>query len=171
MRFSQLFWINKESEGDLKLEAVAHVHIDGHLRKIGAFESAITIPQASSKVVDRLQNTYLPVAVERNYGSCGKIRVTLYSTQKENVRKVLEYLERELGEEEVDLKKEKIAESHLKFRSFAKAGTDVKLRLIHEWGSETIGLESDHFLALADSRAGGACMPDSETAGWYTFWR
>lgn len=164
MRFSQLFWINKESEGDLKLEAVAHVHIDGHHRKIGAFESTITIPQACSEVIDKLLNASLPVAVERNYGFWGKIRVTLYSTQKENVRKALEYLERELGEEVVDLKKEKIAESHLKFRSFAKAGTVVKLRLIHEWGSETIGLESDDFLALADSRAGGACMPDSETA-------
>ena len=166
MHFSQLFWINKESEGDLQLEAVAHVHIDGHLRKIGAFESAITIPQACSEVVDRLPNASLPVAVERNYGSWGKIRVTLYSTQKENVRKALEYLERELGEEVVDLKKEKIAESHLKFRSFAKAGTVLKLRLIHEWGSETIGLESDDFIALADSSAGGACMLDAETAGW-----
>ena len=171
MRFSQLFWINKESEGDLKLEAVAHVHIDGHHRKIGAFESTITIPQACSEVIDKLLNASLPVAVERNYDFWEEIRVTLYSTQKQNVRKALEYLERELGEEVVDLKKEKIAESHLKCRSFAKAGTDVKLRLIHEWGSETIGLESDDFLALADSRAGGACMPDSETAGWYTFWR
>lgn len=171
MRFSQLFWINKKSEGDLKLEAVAHVHIDGHHRKIGAFESTITIPQACSEVIDKLLNASLPVAVERNYDFWEEIRVTLYSTQKQNVRKALEYLERELGEEVVDLKKEKIAESRLKCRSFAKAGTDVKLRLIHEWGSETISLESDHFLALSDSRAGGACMPDSETAGWYTFWR
>ncbi|KAJ7393453.1 hypothetical protein OS493_006427 [Desmophyllum pertusum] len=31
-----MFWISKESEDELQLEAVAHVHINGHIRSIGA---------------------------------------------------------------------------------------------------------------------------------------
>lgn len=91
--------------------------------------------------------------------------MTLYATQKENVRKALEYLKQELGEEVVDLRKEEITSSHLKLRSSAKAGTVFKLRLIHYWGSETIGLDSRDFIALADSSAGGASMPHVGTAG------
>ncbi|KAJ7393454.1 hypothetical protein OS493_006431 [Desmophyllum pertusum] len=34
--YSQMFWISKESEDELQLEAVAHVHINGHIRSIGA---------------------------------------------------------------------------------------------------------------------------------------
>ncbi|KAJ7388867.1 hypothetical protein OS493_035207 [Desmophyllum pertusum] len=34
--FSQQFWIRKESEGELRLEAIAHVHMKGHIRSIGA---------------------------------------------------------------------------------------------------------------------------------------
>ena len=162
--FSQLFWIRKESEEELQLEAVARVHINGDLRSVGAFESEITIPQARSEVIDKLPKPSVCVVVKKK---CERnIRVTLHATQKENVCKALEYLKQELGEELVDLWKEKIASSHLKLRSFAKAGTDVKLRLIHKWGSQTIGLDSIDFIALADAGAGGARMPDAKTEGW-----
>lgn len=42
--FSQLFWIIKESDDELQLEAIAHVHIHGRIRSIGAFESLIMHP-------------------------------------------------------------------------------------------------------------------------------
>ena len=164
--FSQLFWVNKTSEDDLQLEAVAHVHIDGHLRSIGAFESIITLPTSCSEVIDKLPIASMSIAVKREHDNLSqKLRVTLYATQKEKVRKALKYLEQELGDEVVDLKKENITQSHLKVRSFAKAGTVVRLRLIHKWGSETIALDSNDFVALADSTAGGGCLPDLETAG------
>ncbi|XP_022786989.1 uncharacterized protein LOC111327144 isoform X2 [Stylophora pistillata] len=162
--FSQLFWISKESDEELQLEAIAYVHIDGKLRRIGAFESEITLPAPATEVIDNLPMASLPVVVKREYGIGGSIRVTLYATQKENIRKALEYVMQELGGEGVDLGREKIASSHLKLRSLAKAGTVVKLRLIHRWRSESICLESDDFIALADSSAGGSFMPDSETA-------
>ena len=165
--FSQFFWVSKTSQDDLQLEAAAHVHIDGHLRSIGAFESIITLPTSCREVIDKLPIASMSVAVKREHDDLSqKLRVTLYATQKENVRKALKYLEQELGEEVVDLKKENITQSHLKARSFAKAGTVVRLRLIHKWGSETIGLDSNDFVALADSTAGGACVPDLETTGW-----
>ena len=165
--FSQFFWVSKTSQDDLQLEAVAHVHIHGHLRSIGAFESIITLPTSCSEVIDKLPIGSLSIAVKREHDDLSqKLRVTLYATQKDNIRKALKYLEQELGDEVVDLKKGNITQSHLKARSFAKAGTVVRLRLIHKWGSETIALDSNDFVALADSTAGGACVPDLETTGW-----
>ena len=50
--FSQLFWMIKESEEILQLEATAHVHIGGHLLTIGAFEAVIVLPESSSEIVE-----------------------------------------------------------------------------------------------------------------------
>ena len=163
--FSELFWISKESEDELQLEAVAHVHLNGHIHSIGAFESLITLPESCSEVIDRMPMASLSVALKREHDESGNLRVSLYATQKKNVRKALNYLENELGADAVDLKRVEITQSHLKVCSFAKAGTVVRLRLVHKWGSETLVLESNDFVALADSTAGGACAPDPGIAG------
>ncbi|KAJ7393471.1 hypothetical protein OS493_006452 [Desmophyllum pertusum] len=84
--------------------------------------------------------------------------------QKENVEKALKYVKEELDEDVVDLKQTEVTQSRLKVRSCAEAGTVVRLRLIHKWGSETIVLDSNDFVTLADSTAGGACVPDREIA-------
>ncbi|XP_078373923.1 uncharacterized protein LOC144657462 [Oculina patagonica] len=162
--FSQLFWISKECEDELQLEAVARVHIDGHIHSIGAFESQITLPASCSETLDRIPIASLSVAVKREQDDSGNLRVTMYATQKENVRKALKYLENELGEDVVGFKRAEITQSHLKMSNFAKAGTVVRLRLVHKWGSDTLFLESSDFVALADSSAGGACAPDPEIA-------
>lgn len=163
--FSQLFWISKESDDELQLEAIAHVHINGHIRSIGAFESLITLPASCSKTIDRVPIGSLSVAVKREHDDSGNLRVTLYATQKEKISKALKYLENELGADVADLNLTEITLSHLKMRSFAKAGTLVRLRLVHKWGSELLVLESNDFVTLADSTAGGACVADSEMAG------
>ncbi|KAL9971287.1 hypothetical protein ACROYT_G023795 [Oculina patagonica] len=162
--FSQLFWISKECEDELQLEAVARVHIDGHIHSIGAIESQITLPASCSETLDRIPIASLSVAVKREQDDSGNLRVTMYATQKENVRKALKYLENELGEDVVGFKRAEITQSHLKISNFAKAGTVVRLRLVHKWGSDTLFLESSDFVALADSSAGGACAPDPEIA-------
>ncbi|KAL9967459.1 hypothetical protein ACROYT_G025681 [Oculina patagonica] len=162
--FSQLFWISKESEDELQLEAVAHVHINGSIHSIGAFESMVTLSASCSEAIDRVPIPQLAVAVKRERDNSGNLRVSLFATKKENVRKALNYLENELGADVVDLKGTEITQSHLKVRSFAKGGTIVKLRLLHKWGSEAILLESNDFVTLADSTAGGACVPDPEIA-------
>ena len=91
--FSQLFWIRKESEDELQLEAVAHVNINGHIRSIGSFESVITLPASCSEAIDRILIHSLSKAIKRKYDDSGNLRVTLYSTQKESVRKALQHLE------------------------------------------------------------------------------
>ena len=163
--FSQLFWIIKESDGKLQLEAIAHVHIHGHIRSIGAFESLIILPVSCSMAIDRLPIDSLSVAVGREHDDSGNLRVTLSATQKEKISKALKYLENELGTDVVDLSQTDITPSHLKMRSLAKAGTLVSLRLVHKWESEKLVLESNDFVALADSTAGGASVPDPEMAG------
>ncbi|XP_078374047.1 uncharacterized protein LOC144657574 isoform X2 [Oculina patagonica] len=162
--FSQLFWISKECKDELQLEAVARVHIDGHIHSIGAFESQITLPASCSEAIDRIPIASLSIAVQREQDDSGNLRVTLYATQKKNVRKALNYLKNELGEDVVGLERAEIDQSHLKVRSSANAGTVVRLRLVHKWGSDTLVLESSDFVALADSTAGGACTPDPEIA-------
>ena len=164
-KFSQLFWISKESEDELQLEAVAHVHINGHIRSIGSFESLITLPASCSEAIDRIPIDSLSVAVKRERDDTGDLRVTLYSTQKENVRKALQHLENKIEGDIAGLKRAEITRSHLRVSSFATAGTVVRLRLVHKWGSETLVLDSNDFVALGDSTAGGACVPDPEIAG------
>ena len=163
--FSQLFWISKESDDELELEAIAHVHIHGRIRTIGAFESLITLSSSCSEAIDRFPIGSFSVAVRREHDDCGNLRVTLYATQKEKISRALKYLENELGAEVVDLSQTEITPTHLKLRSFAKAGTLVKLRLVHKWGSEALVLVSNDFMALADSTTGGASVPDPEIAG------
>ena len=163
--FSQLFWISKESDDELQLEAIACVHIHGRIRTIGAFESLITLPSSCSEAIDRIPIGSLSVAVRREHVDSGNLRVTLHGTQKEKISKALKYLESELRADVVDLSKTEITPSHLKLRSFAKAGTIVRLCLVHKWGSEALVLVSNDFMALADSTTGGASVPDPEIAG------
>ena len=163
--FSQLFWISKESDDELQLEAIAHVHIHGRIRTIGAFESLITLPVSCSMAIDRFPIGSLSVAVRREHDDSGNLRITLHGTQKEKISKALKYLEKELGAGVVDLSQTDITPSHLKMRSFAKAGTLVSLRLVHKWESEMLVLNSNDFVTLADSTAGGASVPDPEIAG------
>ncbi|KAJ7393460.1 hypothetical protein OS493_006438 [Desmophyllum pertusum] len=162
--FSQMFWICKESEDELQLEAAAHVHINGHICSIGAFETLIILPASCNEAIDRVPIASLSVAVKSEHDMSGNLRVNLYAMQKENVRKALTYLEKELGEDVIDLKQTEIIQSHLRVRSCAEAGTVLSLRLIHKWGSETIVLDSKDCVTLADSTAGGACVPDREIA-------
>ena len=164
--YSQLFWISKETD-ELHLEAVAHVHINGHISSIGAFESLITLPASCSEALDRIPIASLSVAVKREHHDSRDLRVSLYSTQKENVAKALKYLQNELEGDVAGLERAPITQSHLKVSSFATAGTVVRLRLVHKWGSEALVLDSNDFVALADSTAGGACVPDPEIAGLF----
>lgn len=115
--------------------------------------------------IDRFPIGSLSVAVRREQDDSGNLRVTLYGAQKEKISKALKYLEKELGADVVDLSQTDITPSHLKMRSFAKAGTLVSLRLVHKWESEKLVLDSNDFVTLADSTAGGASVPDPEIAG------
>ena len=163
--FFQQFWIRKESDDELQLEAIAFVHIHGRFRTIGAFESLITLPSSCSKAIDRVPIGSLSVAVRRECDDSGNLRITLYATQREKISRALKYLENELRADVVDLSETEITPSHLKLRSFAKAGTLVRLCLVHKWGSEALILVSSDFMALADSTTGGASVPDPEIAG------
>lgn len=163
--FSQLFWIRKETEDELQLEAIAHVHMNGHIHSIGAFESVITLPASCSETIDKIPLSAFSVAVKREHDESRNLRVTVSATKKEKINKALKHLENELGADVVSVNQTQITPSHLKMRSFAKAGILVTLRLVHKWGSETIVVDSNDVVTFADSTAGGACVPDPEMAG------
>ena len=137
----------KESEEILQLEATAHVHIGGHPLTIGAFEAVIVLPESSSEVVENALITSFPVSFKSETdGDSGNLRVTLYSKQKDDISKALEYLANALSGHLILSKQTEIKGTSLKLVNVAEAGTDVRLRLIHRWGSGTIEVESKSFV-------------------------
>ena len=157
--FSQLFWMIKESEEILQLEATAHVHIGGHLLTIGALEAVIVLPESSGEVVENAPITSFPVSFKSETdGDSGNLQVTLYSRQKDDISKALEYLANALSGHLIFSEQTEIKETSLKLVNVARAGTDVRLRLIHRWGSGTIEVESNSF----EPRPLGYSSPESQ---------
>ncbi|XP_022805472.1 uncharacterized protein LOC111342642 [Stylophora pistillata] len=147
--FSQLFWMIKKREENLQLEATAHVHIGGQLLTLGAFEAMVILPESYSEVFENAPIAYFPVSFKSETdGESSNLRVTLYSTQKDNIGNALEYLQNALDGQLGLLNQTEIKETSLKLLNVAKAGTDVRLRLTHRWGSGTIGVESNTFVPL-----------------------
>ena len=145
--FSQFFWMIKESEEILQLEATAHVHIGGHLLTIGAFEAVIVLPESSSEIVENAPNTSFPVSFKSETDEdSGNLQVTLYSMQKDDISKALEYLQNALSGHLIFSEQTEIKETSLKLVNAARAKTDVRLRLIHRWGSGTLEVESNSFV-------------------------
>lgn len=145
--FSQLFWMIKKCEENLQLEATAHVHIGGQLLTLGAFEAMVLLPESYSEVVENAPIASFPVSFKSEFDKeSSNLRVTLYSTQKDNIGKALEYLQNALDGQLSLSKQTEIKETSLKLLNVAKAGTSLRLRLTHRWGSRTIGVESDSFV-------------------------
>ncbi|XP_022805470.1 uncharacterized protein LOC111342641 [Stylophora pistillata] len=150
--FSQLFWMIKKCEENLQLEATAHVHVGGQLLTLGAFEAMVILPESFSEVVENAPIASFPVSFKSETdGESSNLRVTLYSTQKDNIGKALEYLQDALDGQLSLSKQTEIKETSLKLLNVAKAGTDVRLRLTHIWGSGTLGVESNTFVPLGYS--------------------
>ena len=162
--FSQQFEIRKESEDELELGGTAHVHLDGRIRKVGAFESVIVLT-SSSEEFDRFPISSLPVAVKTERTGSGNLRVVLSSTSRKTISEALCVLQRELGDDIVDRGQVEIAESHLKVRCFFEAVGLVRLRLLYKWGSEAISVESKDFVALGESSATDPSTSASDSGG------
>ena len=120
--FSQEFHIKKDSEDELQLHAVAYVHIDGQIHKVGA-------------------------------------------TQREALSELLFVLNRDLSEDVLHPTQSEVTQCHLTLRTLPVAGEDVvSLRLVYEWGSQTIVVDSKDFEALTDSSVQGARIPEVQLA-------
>lgn len=163
--FSQQFEIKKESEDELELGATARVHLDGRIRRVGAFESVIVLPSSSEEELDRFPISTLPVAVKTERTGSGNLRVVLSSTHKKTISEALCVLQRELGDDIVDRGQVEIAESRLKVRCSFEAVGLVRLRLLYKWRSEAISVESKHFEAIGDSSATDPSTSASDSGG------
>ena len=107
----------------------------------------IVLPESSGEVVENAPITSFPVSFKSETGGdSGNLRVTLYSRQKNDISKALEYLQNALRGHLILPKQPEIKETSLKLVNVAKAGTDVALRLTHRWGSGTIEVESNSFV-------------------------
>ena len=165
--FSQRFQIRKESEDELQLHASACVHIDGRVRKMGAFQSVIMLSASGEGVFDKCVSRLRNVAmVKQKEGGSETLRVVLYSTQKEKLGEALNVLRRDVGDDLVDLKNSKITQCHLTMRSVtAKEGDVLTLCLVYKWGSEAVILDSNDFVPFADSSADSAGIPEVKLVG------
>ena len=161
--FSQQFEIRKESEDELQLEAIAHVHLDGRICKVGAFESVIMLPPSSEEELAKCPITTLPVTVKRERTESGNLRVVLSSTRRKNISEVLSLLKRDLGDNILEWEQAEITECHLAVCCFAECVGVVRLRLLYKWRSEAIFVDSKDFVAIAESSAADAYRSASDS--------
>ena len=154
--YSQQFEIRKESEDELQLGAIAHVHLDGRIRKVGAFESVITLPPSSEDELTRCLKTPCPVTVKKERTVSGNLRVVLSSTHRKNISETLSMLRRKLGDDMVDEGQAEIRESHLTVSCLSEYLGVVKLRLLYKWRSEAISVDSEDSEAITESSAADA---------------
>ena len=163
--FSQQFEVRKESEDELELGATARVHLDGRIRKVGAFESAIVLSPSSEEELASFPISTPQVAVKRERTGSGNLRVLLSSTRRKTISEALCVLQRELGDDIVDRGQVKIAESHLKVCCFFEAVGLVRLRLLYKWRSEAISVESKDFVVIGESSAADPSTSASDSGG------
>lgn len=175
--FSQLFCFRKDVEGELLLRAVARVHVNRRDHQIGAFQSVITLPVSEEKTFDTCLDTCMTrvavndIAVTKvDVKDSQNIQVVLCSTQKLELLSLLDDLKREPElEDGVDWKGSQVTPCHLTVRTVVptKPETVLRLRLVYEWKSEAVFLDSKDFVAHADSSAEGACISEVRFEGTF----
>ncbi|XP_020629574.1 uncharacterized protein LOC110066679 [Orbicella faveolata] len=158
--FFQQFEIKKESEDELQIEAIAFVHLDGQIRRVGAFESVIEVPSSKYEVLAKCP---LPVAVKTELTGSGNHLVVLSSTRRKTMSEALCVLQNELGDDVVDGAQVKITESHLMMCCFPATVGVVRLRLLYKWRSEAISVDSKDFVAIGEPSATNASTSASDS--------
>ena len=166
-KYSQEFHIKKDLEGELQLNAVAYVHIDGQPRKVGAFQAVIMLSESAVEHFDKCMKRFHNVAmIKVQDTNSDKRRVTLCSTQRQTLSELLFVLKRDLSEAILDLTQSEITQCRLTLRTLPDTGEAVvSLRLVYKWGSEAIVVDSNDFEAVADSSAQGARIPEVQLVG------
>ena len=163
--FSQSFHLKKNPGVELQLCVVACVHIDGQISKRGAFQSVIVIKPSGEEVLNRCMVHFVDVAaIKLEEQASDVLRVCLCSSKKQKLLEALDDLKKKLGTDLVETRQE-VSMSHLKIRTVNAVETVVSLRLVYKWGSEAMSVDSKDFLTLADSSAGGTCIPEVHLVG------
>lgn len=129
--FSQTFRFRKECEDELCLHATAHVHINGQMCTVGAFQAVIMLPAIYEEAFNRSEINTLPVAIQMRHHDAENLEVVLYAMQRASVVRALECLETELGEA-MQWCKTEITKCPLKMRSVVKAKNVVSLTLVYK---------------------------------------
>ena len=156
--YSQQFEFRKDAEGELRLRAIARVHLDGKIHDVGAFEAVFVLPTLSKEKLANCPMFSLPVAVKTEPTDSGDLRVVLSSTCRKNISEALRVLQRELDDDIVDWTQIDTTESHLTV--CCEAVGMVGLRLQYKWRSEAISVVSKDFLAIGES----SCLDASTSA-------
>ena len=162
--YCQSFRIKNESEGFLKLNAVALVHIAGRTCEKGAFQSEIVLNASGEEAFNKCMSYHPDVVVmerEQEGKNSGNLRVVLFSRKPEKLLELPKFLKRELAQDLIDFRKWEITRCRLRISSIdSLAGAFFSLRLKYKWGSEAVILDSKDFEALTDCSVGGACTPE-----------
>ena len=169
--YSQTFIIKKESEDELQLGAAACVHIDGSIRKKGAFQSVIMLNRSGMDAFNICLSRFATADIavmkmEAENKHSGNLQIVLYASQKEKLSELIRVLKRELSEDMLDLRQSEVSQCYLSMRciDFTKEKV-LRLRLVYKWGSEAVALDSNDFVTFSDCSAGGACLPEVKRFG------
>ena len=163
--FSQRFQLKKKPGDELQFCVVACVHIDGQTSKKGAFQSVIVINPSGEEVLNKCMVHFIDVAaIKLEEQASDVLQVCLCSTKKQKLLEALDDLKKKLGTDFVETRQE-VSKSHLQIRTVDTVETIVSLRLVYKWGSDVVSLDSKDFFTLADSSAGGTCIPEVRLVG------
>ena len=174
--FSQLFCFRKEEE-ELLLRALAHVHVNGQVHQMGAFQFVITLPVSEERSFDTCFETWKTrvavndIAVTKvDVKNSQNIQVALCSTQKLKLVLLLDNLRKEPElKDVVDWKGSQVNPCHLSVRTVvpAKPGTVLRLRLIYKWKFDAVFIDSEDFVAHADPAAESTSIPEVQFKGMF----
>lgn len=82
----------------------------------------------------------------------GILRVVFFAAHKEKLLELLDVLRKELREHVVDLNRSEVTQCPLSLRSVtSKTDAVLSLRLVYEWGSEAVFLDSKDFVMSSPS--------------------
>ena len=172
--FSQLFCFRNE---ELLLRAVARVHVNGQVHRIGAFQFVISLPVSEKRSFNtcfktcktRIEVNDIAVT-EVDVKNSQNIQVAVCSTQKLKLVLLLDDLRKEPElQDVVDWKESQVTPCHLTVCTVApnKPGTVLRLRLIYKWKFDAISIDSEDFVAHADPSAESTSMPDVQFKGMF----
>lgn len=151
--YSELFRIKKQSNDELHLHAFARVYVNGDTYSKGTFQSTAMLAASSKNALKECVTCFHDVTVVMTeVKGSGNLRVVFFSTHKEKLLELLDVLRKELRAHVVDLNRSEVTQCPLSMRSVtSKTDAVLSLRLVYEWGSEAVFLDSKDFVMSSPS--------------------
>ena len=125
----------------------ARVYVNGDTYSKGTFQSTAMLAASSKNALKECVTCFHDVTVVMTeVKGSENLRVVFFSAHKEKLLELLDFLRKELRAHVVDLNRSEVTQCPLSMRSVtSKTDAVLSLRLVYEWGSEAVFLDSKDF--------------------------